>query len=229
MSVLLMRLAGPMQSWGTQSRFTERDTGYEPSKSGVIGLLCAALGRPREAEVADLADLEMGVRVDREGRLSRDFHTVGGGKWKGGSYGVAKASGSAGETAVSNRYYLADADFLVGWKGNGRLLEQIQFALGNPKWPLYLGRKSFVPSRPIKIQDGLTDFRDVETALREIRPETPLRLVLETTPDKGEPRRDVPLSFSQRRFGVRYVRMDYVLSEDSSGKEVQSCSFLGSS
>ena len=34
MSTLLMRLAGPMQSWGTQSRFTVRDTGREPSKSG---------------------------------------------------------------------------------------------------------------------------------------------------------------------------------------------------
>ena len=49
MSVLLMRLAGPMQSWGTRSRFSNRDTGLEPSRSGVIGLLCAALGRPREA------------------------------------------------------------------------------------------------------------------------------------------------------------------------------------
>ena len=40
MSVLLMRLAGPMQSWGTRSRFSNRDTGLEPSRSGVIGLLC---------------------------------------------------------------------------------------------------------------------------------------------------------------------------------------------
>ncbi len=49
MSVLLLRLAGPLQSWGTQSRFRVRDTGREPSKSGVIGLLCTALGRPRTA------------------------------------------------------------------------------------------------------------------------------------------------------------------------------------
>ena len=31
MSVLLLRLAGPMQSWGTRSRFSNRDTGLEPS------------------------------------------------------------------------------------------------------------------------------------------------------------------------------------------------------
>ena len=53
MSVLLLRLAGPMQSWGVESRFTVRDTGLEPSKSGVVGLLCAALGRRRDADIAD--------------------------------------------------------------------------------------------------------------------------------------------------------------------------------
>ena len=41
MSVLLLRLSGPMQSWGVQSRFTVRDTGLEPSKSGVVGLIAA--------------------------------------------------------------------------------------------------------------------------------------------------------------------------------------------
>jgi len=43
MPTLLLRLAGPMQSWGLSSRFTIRDTSLEPSKSGVLGLLCAAL------------------------------------------------------------------------------------------------------------------------------------------------------------------------------------------
>ena len=58
MSVLLMRLAGPMQSWGTQSRFGHRDTGTEPSKSGVIGLLCAALGWPRDQPSFPIAGTE---------------------------------------------------------------------------------------------------------------------------------------------------------------------------
>ena len=76
-STLLLRLAGPMQSWGTRSRFTERDTELEPSKSGVIGLICAALGRTRTESVDDLSQLRMGVRVDFQGTLSRDFHTAG--------------------------------------------------------------------------------------------------------------------------------------------------------
>ncbi|MBI5033526.1 MAG: type I-E CRISPR-associated protein Cas5/CasD [Chloroflexi bacterium] len=71
MNTLLLRLVGPMQSWGVASDFKERDTLREPSKSGVIGLLCAALGKPRAekpndgfATLAELSDLVMGVRVD---------------------------------------------------------------------------------------------------------------------------------------------------------------------
>jgi CRISPR system Cascade subunit CasD len=94
-STLLLRLAGPMQSWGTQSRFGIRDTGLEPSKSGVIGLLCAALGWGREHDVTDLAELRMGVRVDRAGVLRTDYHTVGGGRVGGERYGVPKANRQA--------------------------------------------------------------------------------------------------------------------------------------
>ena len=78
MSILLLRLAGPMQSWGIQSRFSVRDTGLEPSRSGVVGLLCCALGRSRDEPLDEfLPDkLAMGVRVDREGRMARDWHTA---------------------------------------------------------------------------------------------------------------------------------------------------------
>ena len=51
-ATLLLRLAGPMQSWGLESRFDQRDTGREPSKSGVLGLICAALGKPRTTNQA---------------------------------------------------------------------------------------------------------------------------------------------------------------------------------
>ena len=76
MSTLLLRLAAPMQAWGSDSRFEVRRTGREPTKSGVIGLLAAALGRSRADSVADLCRLRLGVRVDQEGRLLRDFHTA---------------------------------------------------------------------------------------------------------------------------------------------------------
>src|ERR1700680_4262880 len=118
MSVLLMRLPGPMQSWGTRSRFSNRDTGLEPSRSGVIGLLCAALGRPRSAPLDDLspARLRMAGRGDREGPTARDYHTA---------QDISKGEGKGAPTVVSERYYLADADFLVGLEGERNLLVRL--------------------------------------------------------------------------------------------------------
>lgn len=74
---LLLHLHGPLQAWGARSRFNSRSTEPAPTKSAVIGLLAAALGRPRGTVIADLAELVLTVRVDRPGRVLRDFHTVG--------------------------------------------------------------------------------------------------------------------------------------------------------
>ena len=66
---LLLRLAAPMQSWGVASKYTTRDTAMGPSKSGVIGLLAAALGRGRDESIEDLAGLKFGVRADQPANL----------------------------------------------------------------------------------------------------------------------------------------------------------------
>ena len=74
MSTLLLRLAAPLQAWGTDSKFEVRRTNREPSKSGVIGLLAAALGLRRDADLSELSALRFGVRVDRNGEVIKDFH-----------------------------------------------------------------------------------------------------------------------------------------------------------
>jgi len=211
---LLLRLEGPMQSWGTGSRFDDRGTGLEPSKSGVIGLLCAAMGVSRrdDATVAALAALEMLVRVDRQGTLRTDFVTIGGGRWRGRRYGAARASGGTPGPAVSRRAYLADASFLVGLGGrDAALLWRAARGLASPVWPLSLGRKSYVPSAPIGVRAEPVAGRPWEAIAR-----TPWgpgdeqrRLVVEVAPDGGGvPRDDVPLSFGrgERLYGRRYVR-----------------------
>jgi CRISPR system Cascade subunit CasD len=202
MQTLLMRLTGPMQAWGVQSHFTIRDTGREPSKSGVIGLVCAALGRDRADPVLDLAQLRMGVRVDREGVVRRDYHTA---------QNVYKASGGTPkETEVSIRYYLADASFLVGLEGDRAVLMQLQHALEHPVWPLWLGRKAFVPGLPVAVPDGVRD-QALELALQADLPAgRRVRLVFED-PDGPLTRPDQPISFARgaRRFGPRRVRVDY--------------------
>lgn len=48
MATLLLRLAAPLQSWGSDSKFETRKTDREPTKSGVVGLLAAALGLRRD-------------------------------------------------------------------------------------------------------------------------------------------------------------------------------------
>lgn len=204
-ATLLLRLQGPMQSWGTTSRFDERDTQLEPSKSGVLGLVCAALGRDRSEVVDDLAALRMGVRVDREGVPMRDYQTATG--------VVIASSGKADpdRTVVSPRYYLSDAIFLVGLEGDRSLLKQIHAALKSPVWPLALGRKSFVPSLPVHLPDGLVDA-PLEQALSQwplldgAAPAAAPRAILEDLAE-GSVRLDQPVApFAARRFGPRFVK-----------------------
>lgn len=219
MSTLLLRLAGPMQSWGTQSRFTVRDTGLEPSKSGVIGLLCAALGRPRHQPVEDLSALRMGVRVDHEGTMRMDYHTAGGTHHRGDPYGVRRADDSGVGPVVSHRYYLADADFLIGLQGEDEALpRRLHNALREPVWHLFLGRKAFVPGVPVFIPDGFQVSMGLEEALTTYPwpradldvpegPYEPLRFAVESTSEEGDVRMDQPydLAYAHRRFSPRRV------------------------
>lgn len=213
MPTLLLRLQGPMQSWGTTSRFDERDTQLEPSKSGVLGLICAALGRDRSKSVDDLAALQMGVRVDREGVVLRDYQTA---------TGIVNAAGKVDmkRTVVSPRYYLSDAAFLVGFEGEQSLLDQIHQALKTPHWPLSLGRKGCLPSPPVYLPDGVRDSALLE-ALRDY-PELikgaglqVRRLLLEAT--EGTVRLDQPIApFADRRFGPRFVLTEQLEPEEVS-------------
>ena len=211
MATLLMRISAPMQSWGTQSHFSHRDTGREPSKSGIVGLLCAALGRPRNESISDLSALRMGLRVDQPGTIQRDYHTAG----QGGYYKVGGGIGK--NTILSERYYLADAKFLVGLEGDRALLAELQAALKQPTWFLFFGRKAFVPSERVWLPDGLCDD-DLEKALsnypwlvKDSEPSELLRLIIED--DRGaDVRNDQPtrLAFQSRRFLPRYLCKSWV-------------------
>jgi CRISPR system Cascade subunit CasD len=218
MNTLLLRLSGAMQSWGVESDYTERDSGLEPSKSGVLGLICAAMGidRANDDALAELAGLKMGVRVDRQGWLKTDYHTAGKG-------GFLRSNGTVERKDLipSHRKYLADALFLVGLAGDLALLERIHAALKNPVWPLFLGRKAFVPGEAVWLEDGLQPGLDLEAALRGFRylsarpaPER-LRLVLEDL-NGATVRSDQPLSFAHgnRRFAPRRLAVKFIEIEN---------------
>lgn len=151
MSVLLMVLKGPLQSWGSSSRFARRDTDAFPTKSGVIGMIAAALGIGREDSLSRFAGLRFGVRADQPGTLMSDYQT---------------ARPRKGLLPVSRRFYLQDAVFVAAVESENRLeLEAFQTALRSPYYPLYLGRRTCVPDGPVKT--FLVDAT-LEVALREL-------------------------------------------------------------
>lgn len=152
MTALVLRLAAPLQSWGTASRFTRRATDRAPSKSAVIGLLAAAEGRRRTESIEHLLDLSFAVRTEQPGRLERDFQT-------------AARRTERTPVSVSTRHYLADAVFLAAVEGDPDLLAGLRDALRRPHYPLFLGRRSCPPAGPIEV-----DLRD-GTALEALRGE----------------------------------------------------------
>ena len=154
MKFLKFTLSAPLQSWGEDSRWDNRNTAAMPTKSGIMGLLGCCLGYPRGDERLNNLDqcLSMAVRADSPGRILTDFHTI-----HGTDGLLLAADGSArrnGTTIISKRQYLQDARFSVFlWcsdeKYEGTVLEQCFEAMLQPKWPVYLGRKSCAPSRPV--------------------------------------------------------------------------------
>lgn len=211
-----------MQAWGDSSRFTRRDTRMVPSKSGVLGLLAAADGRRRTDPIEDLASLTFGVRVDQPGALQRDFQTAI--NWE-----------THASMPLSYRYYVADAVFVAAVQGDRALLEGLAERVQDPRFPLYLGRRSCPVTDPVFL--GLEDVELVD-ALRAQpwraaawhRRRSPREVELELYADAevaadGDPvetRRDVPLSFSpeRREYGWREVaQLDPVRVENPSGWE----------
>ena len=132
MSVLILRLAGPLQSWGVRSRFVRRTTESMPTKSGLIGLLAAAKGLRRTDPLEDLLDLQLAVRTELSGTILRDFQTA--------HHQVTKKS-----APLSDRYYWADALFTAYIGGADPVIAGLHEALRDPAYPLYLGRRSCVP------------------------------------------------------------------------------------
>lgn len=213
MTVVALRLAGPLQSWGSGSRFVRRTTETAPTKSGVLGLVAAAKGIRRTDSIEELLHLRMGVRIDQPGQLLRDFQTARRAeKARDGSV-VWKSM------PLSYRYYMSDAIYLVVLEGDRPLLEGIDEALRSPEFPLYLGRRSCPPVGPVAL--GVHDH-DLETALTDIEwqaSETYLRsrrekvLYLDIVrdikegEDPTESFQDHPLSFDpdQRQYSWRAV------------------------
>ncbi|MER7002768.1 type I-E CRISPR-associated protein Cas5/CasD [Dactylosporangium sp. NPDC000555] len=232
MSVLVLRLAAPLQSWGSSSRFARRGTEVAPTKSGVIGLLAAAKGIRRTEPLTELLTLEFGVRLDQPGQILRDFQT-------------ARTLDGQTSAPLTYRFYLADAAFLAVIGGDRELLTGLAEALQRPTFPLYLGRRSCPPVGPVSLGvhddtlDGaLTSWPWIAADWYRRRASRSVRLEIIRDARPGEPTtetvHDDPVSFdpAHRQHTWRAVHRGHVdivndLAERAGVAEHDPLSLLG--
>lgn len=222
--ILLLRLEGPLQSWGERARWDYRDTAAMPTKSGVIGVLACALGRPRHDPLFLEMDekLRMGVRMDRSGSMITDYQTISGTIHT--ADGGQRGKKNEDSTLQSWRQYLQDASFLVALSGEIELLQKCADALKRPVWPVCLGRKSCVPTRPI-FERLTSDYPSLEDALQNYTisemgdMDRDLLCEIEDSNNGQFHRRDKILGTPIRTFGDRRIRIFSV--SPVLGKEVE--------
>ncbi|GGM23183.1 hypothetical protein GCM10010129_79420 [Streptomyces fumigatiscleroticus] len=177
MTGLLLRLAGPLQSWGERSPFPrDRDTASFPTRSGIIGMFAAAEGIPRNEPqaLARYGNLTLTVRVDRPGVRLVDYHTAGGGLPKELT-AATSAGGNKGAAVITHRHYLADAVFVIAVTGPDQDITRIAQALHQPHWSPYLGRRACLPDEPFLLRAAVDD------------PVTELRQHVPLSPDPARP------------------------------------------
>lgn len=209
--ILLLRLEGPLQSWGERSKWDYRDTASFPSKSGIVGLIGCAMGLERDdPRLGELcSQIRIAVRADRPGELITDYHTVSADQ-------ILNAEGkkrSVGNTIVTHRAYLQDASFLAAITladptGDIARLKEIAHALEAPVWTMYLGRKSCVPSVPLIAR--LTEaYGSLEEALTKEplakRATAPIVAEIDSADGSGYLRSDVRIASATRGFESRRV------------------------
>ena len=131
-----------------------------PTKSGIAGICCAALGLSRGSEkekeflgqfaavqMTSIATPRKPIKKELPIRRLQDYHTV--------QY-TKRAIGSINNDCVlTHRQYLTDASFGVLLEGLKSLLKEIADALIDPVWGIWLGRKTCIPSAPVLVGMGI--------------------------------------------------------------------------
>lgn len=241
---LALRLEGPLQSWGYDSQYNRRNTGLMPTKSAIAGMCCAALGLPRGSaeefkflssfETVQMTSIAIPRKIAKKElpvRRLQDYHTVGGGydpniPSERGCITVSaknvkpKVKNGQALAVLTYRQYLLDAAFGILLEGDASHLSEIANALSDPKWGIWLGRKTCIPSAPILV--GLKGNGDNVPSLLKENKNDALRLLIGEKPidsftrqeevekftDGRDSLPDTPVSFAieRRRFSPRRVR-----------------------
>lgn len=213
---LALLLDAPLQSWGHSSRFQRRNTALHPTRSGVTGIICAALGLDKGSagEAALLTQMEtvkmtvFTIRRRNGGsgealniRRLEDFHTV---------TGTRSADNKPKKDAVlTHRQYLCDAKFGVILAGPRETLATIAAGLRNPRWGIWFGRKNCIPAAPLLIADLLATQEDAVAALEKTAGTTlagSARIEeVASFADGTDTLMDAPVNFGTREFKPRRI------------------------
>jgi CRISPR system Cascade subunit CasD len=161
---LIFRLYGHLGSWGDIAVGEVRPTFAYPTKSGILGLLAAAMGIRREESEKHAAlrnGYNFAVKVLGTGTALRDYHTIqrpsaSGTGCKKKTYSTRRdelADKELLNCTQSTRDYHTDALFVVAvWMRTAApsySLTEIATHLKTPSFCLYLGRKSCPPALPL--------------------------------------------------------------------------------
>ena len=173
---LLLDLDAPLMSFGGDMVDAYGVVRDFPAKSMVAGLLANALGWERyefDRHARLQERLRMGSARVGEGRRMRDFQTAQlGGKdrgWTTRGRIEERAGGADTYKSPHIRYRDMDADarVLVALRLNDAddepTLDAVAEALDGPERPLFIGRKPFLPSRPLLL--GVADAETIRDAL----------------------------------------------------------------
>lgn len=178
---LLLRLEGPLAAFGGEAIDNFGVIRAFPAKSMITGLLANALGieRTEARRLQALQDeLVIGSRIDAPGQKVRDFQTAqlskGDQGWTSRRLVEGRAGGSSSYSAPHLRYrdYWTEVTAHVALHllaGATASLDEIESALLEPARPLFLGRKSCLPSA--QILQGRIDAPSVLRALLNLRSE----------------------------------------------------------
>lgn len=159
MAVLKMRLEGPMQSYGVRGKWDYRDTLSFPTKSAVVGMLGCAFGTPREELESISSKIKVHIRINKVGRVGEDFQIRRN----------RESGNSKKDNSVLHKYFLQDASFTVYVEGEDSYIKDCYEALLNPVWVIFLGRKAYIPSKPLVTKNSCvyTDIKDIESFIEE--------------------------------------------------------------
>ena len=172
---LVFQLYAPLVSWGEQAVGQERPSADHPSRSALLGLIAAALGidRTDDDKHAQLSSqCRFGTKLYSPGLAMRDFHTSQVPPSNKKTQHLYTRKDELNEpkigTILSFRTYQQDSYNVVGlWLESESItwsLKELQTALNQPHFQLYLGRKSCplaLPLNPLVTEsDSLRDALD---------------------------------------------------------------------